>query len=451
MSLTFAVYTLGCKVNYYESTAISEALVKEGLTELDFSESADIYIVNTCAVTGESERKACQIIRRAKNKNPDAYVIVTGCLAQLYPQKAEKCQADFICGNREKMLAARAALDYAKKSESERKNIKKNIVSQPLEGAGFEMMNIRHSERTRAYIKIGDGCEGRCSYCIINRARGPVRSKPMPDVLNEAKELVSLGYSEIVLTAIEISNYGRDLENIDLCGLILALDKIPGLCRIRLGSLDPAMLKEEFVKKLSCSEKLCPHFHLSLQSGCDKTLAAMRRKYNTDMVKKSVELIRAAFPDAAFSADVIVGFPGESEEDFLASAEFAESLELLHAHIFPFSARRGTQAESMPLQVKKEEKNRRASYLLSLCELSRDRFLDRYKGRVMPVLFEEDRDGYSLGHTANFIKVSVKSDKKLHAKMQNVLLTECREGVMLGEVTEDPCVLPCDAYNKTNA
>lgn len=431
--MTFAVYTLGCKVNYYESTAISEALVKEGFCELAYSELADIYIVNTCAVTGESERKACQMIRRAKNKNPDAYVIVTGCMAQLDPEKTASVGADFVCGNKEKMQVVRAALDFAEKGGKKEKG--QSVSS--LEGADFEMMSIHHSERTRAYIKIADGCDSRCAYCIINRARGPVRSKPIDAVVREARELVSLGYTEIVLTAIELSTYGKDLENTDLSDLILALEDIPGLSRLRLGSLDPAAIKEGFVKKLSLSTKLCPHFHLSLQSGFDKTLAAMRRKYNTDMVKNSVKMLCEAFPDAAFSADVIVGFPGETEEDFLSSAELISSLELLHAHIFPFSARPGTEAEGMPHQVKKEEKSRRLSYLSCLCELSRDRYLDRYCGRVMSVLFEEDKGGFSFGHTANFIRVRVKSDKKLHSTVHNVRLIEHSDGVMQGEIAED--------------
>ncbi len=440
MSLTFAVYTLGCKVNYYESTAIAEALVKEGLIELGFSQICDIYIINTCAVTGESERKARQIIRRARNKNPDAYIVVTGCMAQISPESAFKAGADYVCGNREKMRAARAALDYARGVSGRRPE--RVMLLKDLEGAAFEQMTVHRSERTRAYIKIGDGCDGRCAYCIINRARGPIRSKPLSEAVKEARELVCAGYREIVLTAIEISTYGKDLENTTLLDLIEAFEEIPGLCRVRLGSLDPAMLGEKFISGISKCKKLCPHFHISLQSGCDRTLAAMRRKYNIAAVEKSISQLRAEFADASFSADVIVGFPGESEEDFLESAEFIASLELLHAHIFPFSARPGTPAYFMPNQIKKEEKDRRLAYLFSLCDLSRDRYLDRYVGKVRQVLFEENRDGYAFGHTSNFIKTAIAGQRDLHYQMRNVSFTGHCNGVMLGNIVpNDGCVI----------
>ena len=423
LEMTFAVYTLGCKVNYYESRAIAESLKDGGLSEVSFSQPADIYIINTCAVTAESERKARQMIRRGRSKNPDAYIIVTGCSVEVTPDLISNTGADYICGNREKMRAARAALEYAKNKERERAQV---LIRETLDGAPFEEMSVRRSERTRAYIKIGDGCDGRCAYCVIRKARGPVRSKPLEKVVAEAKALAASGYREIVLTAIEISAYGKDLENITLADLLEALSEVPGIERIRLGSLDPAMLTDGFIDRIKKVKNLAPHFHLSIQSGCDRTLAAMRRKYNTKMIRKSVDALRAAFHDAMFTADVIVGFPGESEEDFRESAKFIDSLDLLFIHIFTYSRRPGTEAAGMSCQIPEEIKNARSEILSGIRERSFLRAVGKYIGKTLPVIFEEEKGGFATGHTANFIEVKVrtKEGKALRGGTRSVLLEQ---------------------------
>ena len=431
--MTFAIYTLGCKVNYYESTAIAEKLKEHGLAETDFSEAADIYIINTCAVTGESERKARQMIRRARKTNPLSYIIVTGCYAQLSPGDIAGIGADFVCGNKEKLRAAKAATEYA---ESKSVSNDKIVISDDLANASFEPMRVSGSERTRAYIKIGDGCDGKCAYCIIRTARGPVRSKPVSDVLSEARALVASGYREIVLTAIEISAYGKDLESGDLVSLLAGLGNIEGLERVRLSSIDPAFLTPEVIGKLKGIPNLAHHFHLSLQSGCDKTLAAMRRKYNTKMVAERVALLREAFPDVMFTADVIVGFPGETEEDFKESAAFLGSLDLLFMHIFTFSPRPGTEAADMDGQLDESAKDVRSRALSKVRDSSAQRCLSRYIGQTVPVIFEEYRNGYVSGHTANFIEAVVRSDRDLHGVKANVLIERVEGYTVTGRTVE---------------
>jgi len=431
--MTFAIYTLGCKVNYYESTAICEKLKEGGLTERDFAESADIYIINTCAVTGESERKARQMIRRARHTNGQAYVIVTGCYSQLAPDVVASTGADFVCGNREKMLAAEAALRYAYERSNDRSPAAEVICGE-VSDAPFEPMRVSGSERTRAYIKIGDGCDGKCTYCIIRKARGRVRSKPALEVIEEASALVASGYREIVLTAIELSAYGKDLEDADLPSLLEELSKIEGLERIRLSSLDPAMLSPAVINRLKNIRNLAHHFHLSLQSGCDRTLHAMKRKYNCEMVIERVRLLREAIPDVMFTADVIVGFPGESEQDFRESAEFLESLELLFMHIFTFSPRPGTEAADMPQQIDESIKNKRSKELAAIREKSAAKCMERYIGQTMPVIFEEYKDGYMIGHTANFIEVKARAQRDLRGASVNVLFKEVDGYTVTGEI-----------------
>lgn len=431
--MTFGILTLGCKVNYYESTAISEMLEEHGLTELPFDSICDIYIINTCAVTGESERKAGQMIRRAVKKNPEAYVIVTGCMAQLDPARTSAVGAHFVCGNREKLRAALAAIEYAEG----RAQREQRIIYDDLTSAPFEPMTIKHSDRTRAYVKIGDGCESKCAYCIIKTARGPIRSKPLDLVVSECRALVESGYREIVLTAIELSAYGKDLDGVDLADLILALDGIEGLERLRLGSLDPATVKEGFVRKIARSRTIAPHFHLSVQSGCDRTLRAMRRRYNAGTVKNAVALLKDAFPEVMITADIIVGFPGESEEDHLESASLIRSLGLLSAHVFAFSPRPGTEAAEMSGQIAKNVKSRRSGEIISLCKQSMCACLDRYIGKEVTVLFEEMRGGFCYGHTANFIEVAIPSDTDLHSKTLKVRLESHKDGIMYGRPADN--------------
>ena len=435
MNTRFAIYTLGCKVNQYESEAISEELCRAGLVQVPFEEAAEIYLVNTCSVTAEGERKVRQIIRRAHKKNPDAAIIVTGCYAQVDGDRlAEIPGVRFVCGNLRKMRAAEVALSIA--DGSWQLQTPKVEVSS-LENAPFEPMTICRSERTRAYLKIEDGCESKCAYCIIPRARGPIRSKPMAEVVEEARTLVAAGYREIVLTGIEISAYGKDLTE-KLPDLLSLLDKLPGLCRIRLGSLEPSLLTPAYVERLKEITHLAPHFHLSLQSGCDRTLNSMRRRYNTVMVRRNMDAIRAAFPDAAFTADVIVGFPGESEEDFEHTAAFVGSLDLLDCHIFPYSIRPDTEAATMSGQLPGNLKEARVHRLEAVIAESHRRVLEAQLGKTFPVLFEEEQAGYQVGHTPSFLEVAVQSDIPLHGQILSVTLTHIQNGRLLGRL------LPCE-------
>ncbi|MBO5778788.1 MAG: tRNA (N(6)-L-threonylcarbamoyladenosine(37)-C(2))-methylthiotransferase MtaB [Clostridia bacterium] len=431
MEVKFAVYTLGCKVNQYESEAIAEELLRAGLVQVAFEEMADIYLVNTCSVTAEGERKVRQIIRRAHKNNPTASIIVTGCYAQVDGDRlAELPGVRFVCGNLRKMRAAEVALSIADGSFTDESA---TVEVPSLTGADFEPMTIRRSERTRAYLKIEDGCESRCAYCIIPRARGPIRSKPMVEVVEEARALVNAGYREIVLTGIEISAYGKDLPE-TLPDLLHALDNLPGLERIRLGSLDPSLLTPAYTEGLKDIRHLAHHFHLSLQSGCDRTLNAMRRRYNTAMVRRNVDALRAAFPDACFTADVIVGFPGETEEDFQNTAAFIGSLDLLDCHIFPYSIRPGTEAATMGGQLPGDVKEARVHALEAVIAESHQRVLTAQVGKILPVLFEEERDGLSIGHTASFLEVAIPSNASLHGQILAVKLTAILDNRLTGEI-----------------
>ena len=431
MDVKFAIYTLGCKVNQYESEAIAEELLRAGLMQVSFEDAADIYLVNTCSVTAEGERKVRQIIRRANKKNPAAAILITGCYAQVDGDRlASLPGVRFVCGNLRKMRAAEVALAIADGSLD---STAPTVEVASLEGADFEKMTIRRSERTRAYLKIEDGCESKCAYCIIPRARGPIRSKPMAEVVEEARALVEAGYKEIVLTGIEISAFGKDLTE-KLPDLLSALDNLPGLERIRLGSLDPSLLMPAYTQLLKEIRHLAPQFHLSLQSGCDRTLNAMRRRYNTAMVRRNVDAIRAAFPDACCTADVIVGFPGESEEDFQSTAAFIGSLDLLDCHIFPYSIRPDTEAATMSGQLPGDVKEARVHALEAVIEESRLRVLSAQIGKTMPVLFEEEREGLWIGRTPSFVEVGVASHRPLHGEILPVRLTAIDGNRLAGEL-----------------
>ena len=342
---TACIYTLGCKVNQYESEAIAELLESEGISVLPSSTICDAYIINTCTVTAESDRKARQFIRRAISKNPNAYIIVTGCLAQSSPEDIAKIDGvDFICGNGEKLLAAKRLIEYF---NSKKKKDSPEIYVSNINDASFEDMSINKFDRTRAYVKIEDGCENRCSYCIIPSARGKVRSKAPQSIIAEVESLAKNGCKEVVLTGIETASYGKDLGDISLAELLCRVDKIDGIERVRLGSLDPSLITPAFVNKISTLRSLAPHFHLSLQSGSSRILALMRRKYNADMAMRAIELLRENLPHVCLTTDVIVGFPQESEEDFNETAEFLKKARFLTVHIFPYSSRKGTEAAKM--------------------------------------------------------------------------------------------------------
>jgi len=432
ISLTVGIYTLGCKVNQYESEAIAEALEARGFTVLKHSEKCDIYIINTCTVTAESDRKARQFIRRAVAKNPSAYIAVTGCLAETRPDDIAKIDGvDYICGNAKKMTVVEAILKYA---EIKQKNKTAEIYKAELDTAPFEEMNITHFDRTRAYVKIEDGCENRCTYCIIPSARGKVRSKSPEDVISEVEALTRGGCREVVLTGIETASYGRDLKTVDLASLLCRVDKINGIGRVRLGSLDPSLMTDRFVAKIADLGSLTPHFHLSLQSGSDRILALMKRKYNSRMALEGMERIRRVMPNAMFTTDIIVGFPGETDEDFEATVDFVKRAKFLSAHIFTYSKRAGTPAAAMPDQIPESIKKERSAKLIAIQNEIRNELLLNEVGNEYDVLFETQSRDSAAGHTPSFIEVNVNSDRPLQGCIHKVKIVGVEDGACLGVI-----------------
>lgn len=433
---TFGIVTLGCKVNQYESEAISEALVARGFEMRPHTDICSAYIINTCTVTAESDRKARQLIRRMINSNPSAFILVTGCYSQVSPRDvAEIGGVDYVCGSSNKMSVVDKLEELFENGE---KNIIAEINVPSLDDSSFEEMSINKFERTRAYVKIEDGCESKCAYCTIPASRGPIRSKRFNDVIDEVRQLTENGVREVVLTGIETGSYGRDLtDGEDLASLLCRVDTIDGIGRIRLGSLDPTVIKPAFVEKIKDLASLAPHFHLSLQSGSSKTLALMKRKYNTDQAMTAIERLREAIPHVKFTTDIIVGFPEESEEDFEESCSFVRRAEFLMVHVFPYSKRKGTVAAEMKGQIPENVKHERVARLSEIARESRKKLLDReteaHSEKV--VLFETFKNGYATGHTADFIEVSVKADKDLRSLFRKVRLIsndgEKCEGILI--------------------
>ncbi len=427
MNKTVGILTLGCKVNQYESEAIAEALASRGFSICPTSEICDIYIINTCTVTAESDRKARQFIRRALSHNPSSFVLVTGCMAQTDAQSIGQIEGvDFICGNRNKMAIVDAVVQLC---QSGQKPAAPVLDVPPLEGAGFEEMSINRFGRTRAYIKIEDGCESRCTYCIIPSARGHIRSKPMQAVLDEVRCLTEGGCREVVLTGIETASWGRDFGEANLADLLEEVDRIPGIGRVRLGSLDPTIMRPAFIERISKLSSLAPHFHLSMQSGSNAVLARMKRKYNRTQALEAIERLRAAIPNVQLTTDIIVGFPGETEEDFEATMDLARKARFLMIHVFPYSKRQGTPAAVMPDQIPNAIKKQRVALLSALaCDIRTDILQKRIASNLpTSVLFETFEDGYAIGHTPDFIEVRVPSSRALHAETHPVRLISVSE------------------------
>ena len=420
---TAAIFTLGCKVNQYESEAIAEALIREGICVLPPTEICDAYIINTCTVTAESDRKARQFIRRAIARNPYAVIVVTGCLAQTSPESlCAIAGVHAVVGNAEKMQAAALTVRLLRETDRPTEPLCKVPT---LENAPFEPMAITTFERTRAYVKIEDGCESRCTYCIIPDARGPIRSKPLDDVLREVRTLTEGGCREVVLTGIETASWGRDLPEGDLASLLCEVDRIEGIGRVRLGSLDPSLIRPAFVEAIASLSSLAPHFHLSLQSGSSRVLASMKRKYNAEQAMRAMDLLREHIPNVQFTTDVIVGFPGETEEDFLQTLDFVKRARFLGVHVFPYSKRSGTPAATMKDQISTEEKTRRLHILTDAVRRIRTELLQEAAlgEPVVSVLFESMENGYAFGHTDNFLEVAVPSDVPLHGELCSVRLS----------------------------
>lgn len=407
---TVAAFTLGCKVNQYETDGMLELLENAGARQVLPTEKADIYIINTCSVTNMADKKSRQMIHRARRANPEAVVVACGCYVQAQAEQLKEDKAvDIIVSNNKKKDIAHIISDYIHKKEPD------SFIDISLEKE-YEKINIsKANSHTRAYVKIQDGCNQFCSYCIIPYVRGRIRSRDKQDIIAEIEELALSGVKEVVLTGIHISSYGKDKENgIYLGELIDSISKIESIKRIRLGSLEPGIITDDFVKRISKNEKVCPHFHLSLQSGCDTVLKRMNRKYTCGEYFEKCEKLRRAYDRPAITTDVIVGFPGETEEEFLETVHFLTKLNLYEMHIFKYSPREGTAAASMPNQISPEVKSKRSDVLLKLSEKNKAEYEKSFEGERIEVLVEEilkkgDNKIYLRGHTERYMDVCVLS------------------------------------------
>lgn len=428
---TVGLYTLGCKVNQYETEAVAERFEAEGYKIVEFGERADYYIINTCSVTAMSDRKSRQMIRRAKKTNPESVVAVMGCYSQTAPEEVLAIDGvNLVMGTKGKG----AVVELIKGLD---KDSKVSAVTEVRNNKEYENLEIcRTAGRTRAYIKIQDGCSQFCSYCIIPYARGPVRSRPEREIIDEVKILSCAGYKEIILTGIHVASYGKDLENTDLASLLNELDEIDGIERIRLSSIEPMTLNREFVDRIRNCKKLCPHFHISLQAGSDATLKRMNRHYTTADFAEIVSGLRETFEDCAVTTDIMTGFAGETEEEFEQTLEFVKKMRFAEAHVFQYSQRKGTPAARRPDQVKPEVKEARSKLVIEVTEKSQTEFLDRHIGRTMSVLFETVSDGVYEGKTANYITVCVKSDENVCGKFRNVMLEKRNNKILIGKIVD---------------
>ena len=408
-----ALHNLGCKVNAYETDAMQQLLEEAGYEIVPFDGMADVYVINTCSVTGIADRKSRQMIHRAKKKNPDGIVVAAGCYVQTHTEEAlEDLAVDIVIGNNKKGDLPEVIEAFLRSRKKEVDCVDINAGSQP-----YEPLHIaRTAEHTRAFIKVQDGCNQFCSYCIIPYARGRIRSRGKEDVVEEVRRLAQNGYREVVLTGIHLSSYGKDLENGDaLLDLIEAVHGVEGIHRIRLGSLEPQIVTEEFARRLSALPKVCAHFHLSLQSGCDATLRRMNRKYTTEAYAKSCEFLRRYFSHPAITTDVIAGFPGETEEEFAATKQFLKEIHFYEMHIFKYSRREGTVAARLPDQVADAVKSARSRELLDLADVMSGEFRAYHIGRETEALLEEpvwiDGKQYLTGFTKEYVKIAVEAEE----------------------------------------
>lgn len=413
-----ALHNLGCKVNAYETEAMGQLLEEAGYMLVPFTEEADVYIINTCSVTNMADRKSRQMLHRAKAKNPNAIIVAAGCYVQTKTEEVKQDTAvDLIIGNNKKhelvelLEQAFAQREAKQESKEAQKGQLEAVIDINEKGQPFEMLNLSNTvDHTRAFLKVQDGCNQFCSYCIIPYARGRVRSKNLEEVIKEIEGLAAKGYKEVVLTGIHLSSYGVD-NGESLLGLIKRVHEIAGIERIRLGSLEPKIVTEEFARELSEMNKICPHFHLSLQSGCDETLRRMNRKYTTAEYEEGCQMLRKYFTHPAITTDVIVGFPGETEEEFAKTKEFLQRIHFYEMHIFKYSVRQGTRAATMEHQIPEEIKTQRSNELLAMEAKMSEEFRSYYKNRTEEVLIEEevviDEKPYYVGYTKEYVKVAV--------------------------------------------
>lgn len=430
MAKTFSILTLGCKVNQYESEAMAELFEKNGYIQVDNdTDVADVYIVNTCTVTNLSDRKSRQYIRRAKRENPDSTVAVVGCYAQVAPKEVEKIEGvDVVIGTSERSKI----VDLIEEAKEEDKKI--NIVRDIKKDRDFQFIKIDENfHKTRSYMKVQDGCNRYCTYCIIPYARGTIRSRRIGDCVREAIRLANAGYKEIILTGIHVGSYGVDLGPVRLIDLIEKIAEVDGIKRIRLSSVEPNIISEDFMRRAIACSKLCDHFHLSLQSGSNKVLKDMNRHYNREEFIEKTKIIKKYMPYAGLTTDIIVGFPGESDEDFEDSMSIVRKVEFSKVHVFKYSKRKNTPAADRADQVDGNIKIKRSEELIKLQDQYLKKFREKNMPRTLKVLFEEFDQGYYFGYTDNYIRVKVKSDKDLINKILDVRLVD-NEEVALGEL-----------------
>lgn len=422
-----ALHNLGCKVNAYETEAMQELLAQHGYEIVPFQEKADVYIINTCTVTNMADRKSRQMLHRARKRNPEALIVACGCYVQARREDVDVC-ADIVIGNNRKKDLIEILAEYEKPPVEkgigkERDAVHREIIDIAHEKE-YEGLHLKQpAEHTRAYVKVQDGCNQFCTYCIIPYVRGRVRSRSRQDVTEEVRRLSANGYKEVVLTGIHLSSYGMDTKD-SLLELIVAVHEIPGIQRIRLGSLEPRIITEEFVSRIAALPKICPHFHLSLQSGCDATLRRMNRRYTAEEYYEKCEILRKYFRDPALTTDVIVGFPGESEEEFAQSRDFIDRVSFYETHVFKYSRREGTKAASMEGQVTEQVKARRSNELIELGRRKQAEYEDALIGTVQEILVEEEiwheGERYQTGFTREYVKIGQKMSGNMANQIVNV-------------------------------
>ena len=410
---------------------MAEQFIDNNYEIVNFEEFADVYIINTCTVTNMSDRKSRQIIRRAKQINPNSILVATGCYAQTAKEELEKItDIDLIVGNTEKKDIVKIVEEY--RDNKNRERVKMYDINKQKEFVDFG--SVTYTEKTRAVIKVQDGCNNFCSYCIIPYAKGRVRSRKLESVVKEITEIAAKGIKEVVITGIHVASYGIDFDNnTRLIDLLEAIQKIDGIKRIRLGSLEPNIITEEFVNRLKKVTKMCDHFHLSLQSGCDETLKRMNRKYTAETFEKEVNLLRKTFPDVALTTDVIVGFPGETEEEFNETYKYLSKIRFTKLHVFKYSPRKGTVAAKMKNQIDSTVKEKRSHKLIELSNECEIEFLDRYVGKELKVLFEKQDGEYIKGHTTNYLVVKAK-ETELENQIKDVKIVSRDNLELIGEM-----------------
>ena len=422
--------TLGCKVNQYETNAMAQKFKEKGYKVIEGEAKADIYVINTCTVTNMSDRKSRQMLRRMKDINKNAIIVACGCYVQVSKEEVEQMEEiDFVLGNNEK----KNIVEYVEKYIEENKK-EENMEDVMKQREFVDFGDVTYTEKTRAVIKVQDGCDRFCSYCIIPYARGRVRSRKPQSVISEIEKIAKQGIQEVVVTGIHVASYGKDFNNdYKLIDLLEEINKIEGIKRIRLGSIEPLLITEEFVERLKKLEKICHHFHLSLQSGCDETLKRMNRRYTIEEFKEIVNRLRKNYEDVILTTDIIVGFPGETEEEFNKTYEFLKDIKFYKMHVFKYSPRKGTKAAKMPKQIDGKQKEMRSKKLIELSDFNEKTYNEAYINKEVEVLFEEEKEGMYKGHTENYILVYYKSEENLENKMKKVICKEVEKNYIIAK------------------